>query len=78
MPADGWTISGLVLGVLGLTGLGQLAWCCIYTYLPEQRLNALDDLLDETGHIFKAAVEDGLLKKAKINDLERRLAQYGT
>lgn len=75
MSANGFAISGLFLGALGVVGLGQLAWDIATTYLPNEQLRILDETLEETNEIFQGAVEDGL-PVTKKDSLEMRLNEY--
>lgn len=75
MSADGWTISGLVLGAMGAIGLVQIAWAIIRIYLPEQQLKSLEEVLDENDHLLRAANEDGYLNEEESTKLKKRLAQ---
>jgi hypothetical protein len=71
--ADGYTISGLILGVIGVTGVIQMAWSSIDANLPSTKLNVLDEILGETDALFQSAVEDGLL--LDVEDIGRDLTR---
>lgn len=62
---DGYTISGLIFGLLGLAAVGQLFWQWISVYLPTDRLKLLDETLEDTDVLFDAVVEEGTLPEAE-------------
>ncbi|KAJ3559865.1 hypothetical protein NM688_g76 [Phlebia brevispora] len=50
----------LFLGVLGAAGIVTLAQSIVQWVLPEQRLKALEEILESTSELFETSVEDGL------------------
>jgi hypothetical protein len=63
--ASAFDVLNLIFALLGLTGLGQLAWNYIYGYLPLEQLKTLDEIFDETDALYHAGIEDGLLPNSE-------------
>jgi len=74
MSSSGYSISGLVLSILGVTGIVDFVYRAIKKRLPSEKLKLLHEILHETHASFGAVLEEGLPFDRKfVRDTESQL-----
>lgn len=62
---SGYSVSGVVLGGLGVIGVFQALYKVLHYNLPAQQFRQVDEILTDTTTLFQTVVEEGLVTDAQ-------------